>query len=126
MTFYQKAIILLFLSSFAGEVLLIYLKNLLIGGKNRLTIEAFGLIERALIGLSIIWGGYAPLFIFIIVPLRWLLILNKLGIKGGMTAIRINEPAMEYQKIKLKSELLFTLLASPTLGIIFGVLVRSI
>jgi hypothetical protein len=38
--------------------------------------------------------------------------------------IKREEPAVQFQKVRIKSELAVTLLASPTLGILLGIIAK--
>lgn len=63
---------------------------------------------------------FAPLVIIA----RWVFINTNSSFKKMMDIINREEPALEFQKIRAKSEIAAALLLSPILGIISGVLAK--
>lgn len=121
---YQKAIIALIFASFGGEIIIFYLKRLLVSSKVKFSFDISGMIERTAVMLVIIIGGFIVLLIPAIVLIRAVSIMGEGSFKNISDIIKREEPAVEFQKIRLKSELGLSLLASPSLGILFGILAK--
>ncbi len=121
-TFYQKISVAILISAFCGDILIFYLKKLLVDPNVRFAADVTGVIERAALILVIVLGGYFVLLIPFIVLLRALSLTEEGRLKGFSDIIKREEPAVQFQKIRLKSELAVTLLASPALGILLGII----
>jgi len=80
------------------------------------------IIERAALVFVIVLGGNYVALIPFIVLLRALSLMGEGNFKRVSNIIKREEPAIQFQKIRLKSELAVTLLASPALGILFGMI----
>jgi hypothetical protein len=122
LTFYQKLFIAALLAAFCGDIIIFYLKKLLVNPNIRFAFDISGMIERVALILVIILGNYYVFFIPLIVLVRAVYLMGEGSFKGFSDIIKREEPAIQFQKIRLKSELAVTLLASPTLGILFGII----
>jgi hypothetical protein len=120
--YYQKIILALFLASFGGEIIIYYLKRFLIDPKAKFTIEITGMIERTILVAVISAGSAFVLFVPVIILIRAAIVLGQLSFNKYHLILKREEPALEFQKIRLKSELGITLLSSPFIGILFGLL----
>jgi len=101
-----------------------YLKRLLVSSTVKYSPDMSGMIERTAILLAVIAGGYWMLLIPAIVLIRAVFVLGEGSFRNISDIIKREEPAIEFQKIRLKSELGLSLLASPLLGILFGILAK--
>jgi hypothetical protein len=124
MTFYQEIFALVLLAAFGGEIIIFYLKKLLIGPNASFVIDISGIIERTALILVIIIGGFYVFLIPVIVMFRAFFLMGEGSFRKFSDIIKREEPAVQFQKIRLKSELAITLLASPTLGILFGIIAK--
>jgi hypothetical protein len=121
LTFYQKILIAALLVSLGGEIIIYYLKKLLIDPNARFSFDLSGMMERIALLLVIAIGGYYFVLAPFIVLARAVFVLSEGRMKGFADIINREEPAVEFQKIRLKSDLAITLLASPALGILSGI-----
>jgi len=121
LTFYQKIFVAALLVSFGGEIIIYYLKKLLVNPNARFSFNISGMIERIALLLVIAIGGYYIILVPFIILIRAIFALGDGNIKGFADIIYREEPAVQFQKIRLKSDLAVTLLASPALGIITGI-----
>lgn len=122
LTVYHKIIITAIITAFAGDPLIFYLKRVLVNPHVIFAIDASGIIERTALILVIILGGNFVFLIPFIVLARALSLMGEGNFKKVSNIIKREEPAIQFQKIRLKSELAVTLLASPALGILFGII----
>lgn len=121
LTIYQKVIIAALVAAFAGDPLIYYLKKWLVDPRARFAVDLSGIIERAAIITTIVLGGYFIILIPLIVLARALSLMEEGSLKKYSTIIKREEPAIQFQKVQLKSGLAVTLLASSTLGILLGI-----
>ena len=117
-------ILILLLASFGGEFLVFYLKKLLVYSRARFSFDASGIIERMMLVTLIFVGGWSMLLIPVIMVARAAYVLDWSRLKRFSDIINKREPAVEFQKVKLKSDIILTLLASPALGLLFGILTK--
>jgi hypothetical protein len=122
LTFYQKIIIFAIIAAFAGDPLIFYLRKTLVNPHVRFNVDLSGMIERAALILVIVMGGSYVVLIPFIVLVRALSLMGEGNFRKFSNIIKREEPAIQFQKIRLKSELAVTLLASPTIGILFGMI----
>lgn len=118
----QTLIIAVILAAFGGETALFLLKKLLISPKSMFSFEVSGMIERPALAVVIILGGPSLLLIPFIVMIRAVFLLWKANLIGLANILKREEPAVEFQRIRLKSELSLSLISSPFLGIMSGLL----
>ena len=118
---YQKILIAALLAVFGGDIIIFYLKKLLVDPKAAFIIDISGIIERIALILIITAGSFYVFLIPVIVMIRALFLVGEGRMKMFSDIIKREEPAVQFQKIRLKSDLAVTLLASPTLGILFGI-----
>ena len=118
---YQKILIAALLAVFGGDIIIFYLKKLLVDPKAAFTIDISGIVERTALILIIAAGSFYVFLIPVIVMIRALFLVGEGRMKMFSDIIKREEPAVQFQKIRLKSDLAVTLLASPTLGILFGI-----
>jgi hypothetical protein len=121
-SFYQKIFIAALIAAFGGEVAIFYLKKLLVNPKVIFAADISGIVERAALVFVIVMGGYFIFLMPLIVLIRAFFLSGEGQMKGFSDIIKREEPAIQFQKIRLKSELAATLLASPALGILFGII----
>jgi hypothetical protein len=121
-TFYQKIFIAALLAAFGGEIIIFYLKKLLVNPNVIFTADFGGVIERAALIFAIVSGGYFVFLMPFIVLCRAFFLMGEGVMRGFSDIIKREEPAIQFQKIRLKSELAVSLLASPAIGIIFGII----
>ena len=119
---YLTIIIAVILASFGGEIIIFLLKKLLISPKSRFSFEISGMLERAVLIPVIISDGPFLLLAPVIIIIRAVVVLWNANLIGLANILKREEPAVEFQRIRLKSELSLSLLLSPFLGIIFGLL----
>jgi len=103
------------ISSVGGALFLHYLKNFLLEEKTPFAWDWDGLVERPIITLFIILGGYWLYYIPSVVLLKLvgrLLILRLPKILGKIDS----------QKARLRSEFAFDLIVSPIFAILIGVI----
>ncbi len=115
-------IIAVVIATFAGDPLIFYLRRTLVNPHVSFDIDISGMIERAALILVIVLGGNYVVLIPFIVLVRALSLMGEGNFKKFSNIIKREEPAIQFQKIRLKSELAVTLLASPTLGILSGII----
>ena len=118
---YQKILIAVLFAVFGGDIIIFYLKKLLVDPKAAFTIDLSGIVERVALILVIAAGSFYIFLIPVIIIIRALFLVGKGGLKVFSDIINREEPAVQFQKVRIKSELAVTLLASPTLGILFGI-----
>ena len=118
---YQKILIAALIAVFGGDIIIFYLKKLLVDPKAAFTIDISGIVERTALILIIAAGSFYVFLIPVIVMIRALFLVGEGRMKMFSDIIKREEPAVQFQKIRLKSDLAVTLLASPTLGILFGI-----
>jgi hypothetical protein len=114
----------LLLASLGGEFLVFLLKKLLVDQRTSFTFDLSGIVERMALVTAIAAGGLFLIFIPVIILARAFFILEQKELIKYSGILNIKEPAIEFQKIKLKSDLVITLLSSPLIGAAFGVLAR--
>ena len=125
MNYPLKISTLLLIAALVGEFIIYILKRLLVSEKSRFSFDVSGIVERVALPAVILAGGWYNALIPVIVIIRALYFAS--GSFGGIAnIINREEPAVEFQKIRLKSELSISLLASPALGILFGILAKII
>jgi hypothetical protein len=121
LTIYQKIIIAALVAAFAGDPLIYYLKKLLVDPRARFAVDLSGILERTALIFAIVMGRYFIVLIPLVVLIRALSLMEEGSLKKYSTIIKREEPAIQFQKVQLKSELAVTLLASSTLGILLGI-----
>ena len=121
LTIYQKIIIAAIVAAFAGDPLIYYLKKSLVNPRVTFAFDLSGIIERTALIFAIVMGGYYIILIPFIVFVRAMALMQEGNLKKYSTIIKREEPAIQFQKVKLKSELAVTVLASSTLGILLGI-----
>jgi hypothetical protein len=122
---YDQIIVFLFLIAVIGGELLIYLiKRLLVSEKIGFSFDVSGMIERVLLIAAILGGGIFYYLIPVIILVRAFILAGEGTFKKIACIINREEPALEFQKIRLKSELTVDLLSSPAIGVIFGIIAK--
>jgi len=121
---YQKILIAAIIAVFGGDIIIFYLKKLLVDPKAAFTIDLSGIIERLALITVISAGSFYLLLVPAIVLIRALFLMGEGRMKVFSAIINREEPAVQFQKVRIKSELAVTLLASPTLGILLGVIAK--
>jgi hypothetical protein len=121
---YQKILIAALIAVFGGDIIIFYLKKLLVDPKAAFTIDISGVIERAALIIVISAGSFYVFLIPAIVLIRALFLMGEGRMKVFSDIIKREEPAVQFQKIRLKSDLAVTLLASSTLGILLGIIAK--
>lgn len=114
------------ISVFGGEFLIFFLKKYFLNPRSVFTFELSGMIERASIITAFVLGGLFFAAIPAMIIIRGAYVLNKEGLEKLSSLITKEEPALEYQKIKLKFEIIITVSVSPLLGILSGLLVKAL
>ena len=118
---YQKILIAALIAVFGGDIIIFYLKKLLVDPKSAFIIDISGIIERIALILVIAAGSFYIFLIPVIVMIRALFLMGEGRMRMFSDIIKREGPAIQFQKIRLKSELAVTLLASPTIGILLGI-----
>jgi uncharacterized membrane protein (UPF0182 family) len=121
---YQKILIAALIAVFGGDIVIFYLKKLLVDPKAVFTIDLSGIIERTVLILIIAAGSFYVFLIPVIVMIRALFLVGEGRMKVFSDIINREEPAVQFQKVRIKSDLAVTLLASPTLGILLGIIAK--
>ncbi len=124
LTFYEYAAIFLALAAVGGEFIVSWTKKLLLGPSSRHILDISGAVERMLLVMLIYAGGQYVLLVPFIIVIRWLMVISGMNAKKFADIIKRMEPAVEFQKIRLKSEMTINLLASPVMGVLFGIIAR--
>jgi len=121
---YQKILIAALIAVFGGDIIIFYLKRLLVDPKEAFTIDLSGIIERLALIFIIAAGSFFLFLIPVIVMIRALFLMGEGRMRAFSNIINRNEPAVQFQKVRIKSELAVTLLASSTLGILLGIIAK--
>jgi len=124
---YNNKLLILYLSFFiitiyGGSFFLYYMKKTFVDPNSQFGFDPLGMMERLFVFFSFLIGGAWLLLIPIVVLLKSLVLF--LGIKS--TILNLNEPALQFQKIKLKSNISFDMLISPVFSILMGIIVKSL
>jgi len=114
----------IFLASAGGEIALHYLKKLLVSEKTAFSFDVTGFIERPAIACAILAGRHYYWAIPFIIILRAFFFAGKGTYEKIACIINREEPAIEFQKIRLKSEISVPLVCSPLIGILIGSLAK--
>lgn len=124
--FYQKVALVVFLASFGGELALHWLKNLLVETNPKFSLEISGIIERSLIIIVMFISGPILFLLPLIILIRasYAIISSHLEKYSGI--IDKNEPAMLFQRVKIKQEIIVSIVASPLTALLIGYALRSI
>jgi len=115
----MKFLIALIISTLGGTILLHYLKVFILREKRGFVWDWDGILERGIITYCLVYHSILyliPLIIFVKTFLRVGLILFL------ENWIKVNEPGMVYQKVRLKSELAFDLILSPLFSVLVGII----
>ncbi len=120
----QKIAVALLLASFGGEFIIYLLKKLLVSEKTRFSFDISGFVERIALTIVIMAGGIYYYLIPLIIILRASIIAGEGTFRKIACIISREEPAVEFQKIRSKSELAVSLISSPSLGIFIGILAK--
>lgn len=118
---YQKIFIAALIAAFCGDIVIFYLRKLLVNPNVNFAFDISGIVERAALIFVIVIGGYLVFLMPLIVLIRAFFLTEEGLMIGFSEIIKREEPAVQFQKIRLKSELAVTLLASPALGILLGI-----
>ena len=121
---YQKILIAALIAVFGGDIIIFCLKKLLVDPKAAFTIDLSGVVERIALILVISAGSFYVFLIPAIILIRALFLMGEGRMKGFSDIIKREEPAVQFQKVRIKSELAVTLLASSTLGIMLGIIAK--
>jgi len=100
------------------------LKKILISPKFRFSVDISGIIERIILILLIDVGGTYLFLLPVVISIRALFVLEKGNFIKFADILKREEPAVEFQKIRLKSEISLSLVLSPFLGILLGILAK--
>jgi predicted small secreted protein len=119
---YEKILIAVLLAVLCGEVAVFCLKRYFADPSLEYSPDISGMIERSALVIAINLGGNLVYFIPLIIIIRAFFLAGGNGMRGFSELIKRDEPAVQFQKIRLKSELSVSLLASPAIGIIFGLI----
>jgi len=122
--FYQKFILAIVFASIGGDFIIYLLKIMLISPKFRFLVDVSGIIERIVLILLIAVGGTYLVLLPVVIAIRALFVLEKGNFIRFADILKREEPAVEFQKIRLKSEISLSLVLSPFLGIILGLLAK--
>jgi hypothetical protein len=117
---YQKLAVFALLTSIGGEYLVYFFKKLLVDKRVGSRVEFSGMLERTILLLCIVYGGLMLWLIPLVILIRAIFVLTKANFVRFSGLLNRKEPSLEFQKIRLKSELLINLLLSPALGILFA------
>ena len=108
------------ISAFGGTFLLHYLKNFILQETYSFSWDWDGLVERTLITFIIIATHHVLYLIPFIIIAKIIFRLSLIGYLGSL--IKISEPGVASQKVRLKADLAFDLLLSPAIAILVGVI----
>ncbi|MFH1709737.1 MAG: hypothetical protein ABH860_01535 [bacterium] len=122
----QNFLTMLLIASLGGEFLLFWLKKLLVDPRIFFKFDLSGVTERMAIVTAFTAGGWFLLFVPLIILARASFMFDQSKLKKYSDIINREEPALEFQKVKLKSDFIITLLASPAIGILFGMLAKTL
>jgi hypothetical protein len=120
--FYQKVLIAILLAVLCGEVVVFYFKRYFADKNLPYSPDISGIIERAAIVIAVVLGGRYILTVPVIVLVRAFFLTGKTWLREFSEIIKRDEPAVEFQKIRLKSEIAVSMVASPAIGIMFGLI----
>ncbi|MGB9613750.1 MAG: hypothetical protein ACPL4K_06240 [Candidatus Margulisiibacteriota bacterium] len=107
------------LSSFGGSILLHFSKNFFLIEKTPFRFDWDGLIERGIITFCLISHSYLYL-IPIVIFTKTIFRLGQIIIYNY--SLQINEPGTVFQKVRLKAELFFDLILSPSFALFLGII----
>ena len=122
--FYQKFILAVVFAAIGGDFMIFLLKKILISPKFRFSVDISGIIERIILILLIDVGGTYLFLLPVVISIRALFVLEKGNFIKFADILKREEPAVEFQKIRLKSEISLSLVLSPFLGILLGILAK--
>jgi hypothetical protein len=114
--------LVLLLSTFGGTIIIHFLKNFLLKENANLSLDWDGLLER----LCLTYIVYGAINFWLLIPVIIALkVAYRFYILGSLPGLgQTKEPAASSQKVLLKSELAFDLLASPAFALLVGVLFK--
>jgi hypothetical protein len=107
-------------AAFGGTMLIHYLRDLLLTEKLPLAWDWDGLLERAAIAYLLIALPSYWYLVPAVILAKLLVRLIGLAVSGNIS--KVNEPGAAYQKVTLKAELAFELIASPFFAILVGII----
>ena len=117
-----RLILVLLFSTFGGTVIIHFLKNLFLKENIKLFLDWDALIERICLTFIV----YAAINLWPLIPLiiaaKAFYRFYRLNVSAGIG--QTQEPGVSPQKVFLKSELAFDLLASPAFALLVGVLFK--
>ena len=119
---YEKILIAILLAVLCGEVAVFYLIRYFVNSSFGYFPDISGIIERVAIVVAVILGGNYQFYVPLVILIRVIFLARAKGEKGSFELIKRDEPAVQFQKIRLKSEFAVSALASPAIGIIFGLI----
>lgn len=121
---YQKLIIALIFAALCGDLIIHWLKIFLVNPHSRFSFDISGIIERTALILLIAIGGIYMTLLPVVVAIRVVFLLDKGKFIRFADILKREEPAVEFQKVRLKSEISLSLVLSPFLGILLGILAK--
>lgn len=126
-TIYNNETLMLYLSFFiiavyGGSFVLFYLKKTFVYPGIQFNYDRAGIMERLLVFTLFLMGNMWLSLIPLIILIKAIFLFS--GVKNSL--IRINEPAIQFQKIRLKSGISFDLLVSPLFSILMGMVIKGL
>lgn len=121
---YFPYIIFIPLASVGGEILLHLFRKYILEPRTAFKWDVSGLLERGFIVALMIPGGRALLLVPAVILLRCAYLVNGPAYEKLIRVLKERSPALEFQKVKLRGDLIFTLFSSPVIGIVFGLIAK--
>jgi hypothetical protein len=111
-------------SAVVGSMLLFAIKKNLVDPGAKYAVDYIGVIERAAITVVVPAGGLYLLIIPVVIFAK--AILKIFGLFGSSSIFSREEPAIVYQKVRMKSNLAVELIASPLFAVIVGIILSQL
>lgn len=112
------------LASIGGEFLIYLFRRSILEPRTAFRWEFSGLAERACIVALMIAGGWSLLLVPAVILARASYLVNGPAYNKLIRVLSGTSPAFEFQKVKVKSDLIFTIISSPVVGIFFGLIAK--
>lgn len=121
---YLLYVIFILLAAAGGDVILYLFRRSLLEPRSAFRWEISGFLERGLIVGLMIAGGWPLMLVPAVILCRAAYLVNGPAYDKLLKVLKEGSPAFEFQKVKLKSDLVFMLFASPVIGILFGLIAK--
>jgi len=114
----------LIVSAVGGAGGIYYAKKQLADASEKFKLDVIGIFERLLVTGSVAVGGKLLLLVPVVIAIKIVFYLS--GLRKWSDILSRKEPAMAYQKVKLKADLALELIISPLFAVIVGLILRRV